>query len=198
MQSTLEDHGLKLNATGKFSATTPWALTSDADTYPILRSVCKQSHFSSLPKMLDHTILEGDDLASLQQFYDAINAGIMTTLSSNKFLPDYVDLPYNFDHRTHLLPEPDHTQYNDALNIYKNTSRTLLRHLHMKITVNRQKAPFTALILQENSMTECRFDLFFSMILQISPQLGGYARDLEKYVMSLKYLRWGTSTRLLS
>ena len=129
--------------------------------------------------------MEGDDLASLQQFYNAINAGITTTLSSNKFLPDYVDLPHNFDHRTHLLPEPNHTQYNDALNIYKNMSRTLLRHLHMQITVNQQKAPYIALIFQENSMTECGFGLFFSMILKMRPQLGGHVRDLEKYVMSL-------------
>ena len=87
--------------------------------------------------MIDHTKLEGDDLVSIQQFYDAINAGIMTALSSNKFLPDYVDLPHNFDCRTHLSPEPDHMQYNDALNIYNNMSRTLLCHLYMKTTVNR-------------------------------------------------------------
>ena len=88
------------------------------------------------------------------QFYDAINAVIMTTLSSNKFLPYYVDLPHVFDHHTHLLSDPNHTQYNDALNVYKNMSRALLRHLHLKITVKPQKAPSTALILQENSMTE--------------------------------------------
>ena len=77
----------------------------------------------------------------------------MTTLSSNKFLLDYVDLPHVFDHHTHLLADPNHTQYNDALNIYKNMSRALLRHLHLKITINPQKSLYTALILQENSMT---------------------------------------------
>ena len=85
MLSTLEDHGLKLNTTGTFSATSPWVLTSDADTYPILRSTGRQSHFSSLPKMLEQIIVEGDDLSSIQQFYDAINAAIMTILSSNNF-----------------------------------------------------------------------------------------------------------------
>ena len=67
-------------------------------------------------------------------------------------------------------------------------SRTLLRHLHMKIAVNQKKSPSTALLLQENSMIECRFDLFFLLILQMSPQLGEYARDLENYVMSLNIL----------
>ena len=122
--STLENHGLKLNPTGEFSATTPCALTSDVDTYPILRSIGKQSHFSALSRMLEHMMVEGDDRTSIQQFYDAINAGIMTTLSSNKFLPYYVDLPHVFDHHTHLLPDTNHTQYNDALNIYKNMNQT--------------------------------------------------------------------------
>ena len=186
MLSTLEDHGLKLNATGTFSATSPWALTSDAETYPILRSVGKQSHFSALPKMLDQIFLDGDDLSSIQHFYDAINAAIMTTLSSNKFLPDYADLSHGFDHILHLLPTSTHTQYNDALNIYKNMSRTLLRHLHDKSTINTQKATSTALILQENNMVECGFDLLFMLVTKMSPQLGGYARDLELYVTSLK------------
>ena len=186
MMSTIEDHGLKLNATGTFSSTSPWQLTSDADKYPILRSVTKQSHFSTLSKMIEPIQLEADDLASIQIFYDRINAAIMTTLSSNKFLPDYVDLPFNFDHRDHLLPEPTHTQYNDATNIYKNMSRTILRHLQAQTTINHDNAPKTAIILRERSMMECGFDLLLEIIVKMSPQLGGYARDLEDYVKTLQ------------
>ena len=102
--------------------------------------------------------MDGDDLTSIQQFYDIINAVIMTHLSSNNFIRDYVDLTYKFDHYMHILTTSIHTQYNDALNICKNMSRTLLRHLHFKSIVDAQKAPFTALILQENSMIEYRFD----------------------------------------
>ena len=36
-------------------------------------------------------------------------------------------------------------------------------------------------------MVECGFDLLFTIIIKISPQLGGYARDLELYVTSLKF-----------
>ena len=65
MLSTLEDHGLKLNPTGALSATAPCAPTSDVDTYPILRSIGKQSHFLALSIMLEHIMVEGDDLTSI-------------------------------------------------------------------------------------------------------------------------------------
>ena len=66
MLSTLEYHRLKPYTTGNNSVTTPCASTSNVNTYTILQSVVsKQSNFSSLPKMFDHIILEGDDLALL-------------------------------------------------------------------------------------------------------------------------------------
>ena len=185
--SKIQEHELKLNATGSLSMTSPFQIVVDSDKYPILKSATNHhSHFSSLPKTLMTIALKGDDISAVQHFYDTVNTAFMTTLSSNTFLPDYVDLPMTFDFKNHLLPDPMHTKYNEALNIFKNMSRSLLHHLQNQTTIPPQQAPRAALILQENALEPCGFELMFSIIGKLSPQLGGHARDLEVYVNTLK------------
>ena len=103
----------------------------------------------------------------------------MTTISSNVFPSDYADLTHNFDYLDHLIPDTTHPQHDDAENIYKNMGRILLYHIQAENTINPLKAPTAALLLRENSMESYGFKLFFDMTFKLSPQLGGYARDLE-------------------
>ena len=184
--SKLQEHDLKLHATGSMSMTSPFQIVMDSDKFPLLKSITSHhSHFSSLSKSVTNILLEGDNISAVQQFYNAINTAFMTILSSNTFLPEYVDLTPNFDYESHLIPDPMHTKHTEALNIYKNMSKSLLNHLQSKATIPPRQAPRAALILQENALEQCGFSLFFTIIGKLSPQLGGHARDLEVYVNSL-------------
>ena len=98
MMSKIEEHELKLNATGSLSIKSPFQLVINSDQFPILKLEGNQHvHFSSLSNMIKKITLHGDDIASVQQFYDAINMAFMTTISSSRFLPQYVKLNANFD-----------------------------------------------------------------------------------------------------
>ena len=99
MKALIDSHKIKLNSTGNYSTNSPWALHSDTEAYPILKSTNHLSHFSRLPKALENITLEADDISSVQQFYDSINTAIMTILSSNDFLPEYTELSQNFDYK---------------------------------------------------------------------------------------------------
>ena len=93
----VEDHDLKLNTTEKYSVSSLFSFMSDVDQYPILKSATSSyTHFSNLSKMIESICLPDDSLASIQYFYDSVNTAIMTTLTSNKFLPDYGALSPNF------------------------------------------------------------------------------------------------------
>ena len=108
---------------------------SDVDTYPILKVMNSQyTHFPNFPKMLENVVLPNDTLVAIQHFYDSIHTAFMTTLKTNNFLPDYENIPSNFDPESHLVPDSDHTQYDDASNSYKNMSKTLLHYLKRQQT----------------------------------------------------------------
>ena len=130
--------------------------------------------------------LDVDDITSVQHFYDGINTAIMTILSSNDFLSDYTDLHHNFDHKDYILPPAGHPQHNDANNIFKNMSRIILHHLKKKDTIKTQNAPAASLALRENVMSTYGFEILFAIIIKLSPQLGGHARDHVEYVKLLK------------
>ena len=121
----------------------------------------------------------------IRQFYNIINTAIMTSLASMKFLPDYDDLTEMFDYNNHIIPQSDHTQYEDAHNAYKQSGRTLLLHLQKGTTIPANTAPVAAIKQQENSMVNCRFEMLFNIITHMSPQLGGQYRDTQAYVETL-------------
>ena len=66
--------------------------------------------------------------------------------------------------------------------------RTLLCHLQANTTINGESAPKTGLIFQKRSMMKCGFDFLFQIIINMSPQLRGYAQDIEEYEKILKVL----------
>lgn len=84
----LEIYDIKLNTSSTLN-TKPWALQSDTDKYPLLHSYERASHFSKLHCRINLAILNGNETADIQHFYDSINYVIMTTLTACSFLPDY-------------------------------------------------------------------------------------------------------------
>ena len=65
-------------------------------------------------------------------------------------------------------------------------TKILLHHFKSKDTIKMQNAPTAFLALRENVLSSCGFKTLFDVIIKLSPQLGGNARDLEEYVKSLK------------
>ena len=173
MLSRLQEHSLKLNATNSFSATTPWKLQSDSDSYPLLKIYDAHAKFGSFSPLLSNIKLEGDKMLDIKKFYEEINMTLMTTLSSMTCLPEYKELTATFDIGAHLIPPEIHTQHSAARNAYKQFSRTLLLHLQKSTTISPTMAPRAALILQEHMLEECGFQVLFANIKHLSPQLGG-------------------------
>lgn len=182
MKSLVGLQEIKLNSTGTYSSSAPWALHSDTEAYPFLKPTKHLSHISLLPKALTTITLEADNITSLQYFYDGINTAIMAISSFNDFLPDYVDLHQNLDDEDYILPPVDHPQRVDGANIFKNMSKILLHHLKCKGTTNFQNDPDASLAIRENVLSTCGFQTFFAIVTKLSLQLGRYTHDLEIYV----------------
>ena len=72
----------------------------------------------------------------------------MTTLSSMLCSPYYNDLTPTFDIEAHLIPPTVHAQHIDAMNTYKQFSRTIILHLQKSTTISSTMAPRAALILK--------------------------------------------------
>ena len=161
-------------------------LKSDSETYPLLKIYDTNTKFGTFSPLLSPIRLEGDKIPDIKKFYEEINVTLMTTLSSMFFLPEYKDLSSTFDIATHLIPPEIHTQHSDARNAYRKFSRTLLLHLQQNTTISSTMAPRAARILQENMLEECGFIIFFKIIKELSPQLGGEFRDLQEYVKTLR------------
>ena len=140
-----------MNASNSFPATKPWMLQSDTNKYPILLAY-QNNKFERFAPMLSQVKLGGDKIADVKRFYNNINVVMMTTLSSMHFLPEYKALTDTFDPVTHILPPTLHTQYEDAVNAYKQYGRALLLHLQNETTIMTRTAPRAAIIQQEQSM----------------------------------------------
>ena len=183
----LEAHEIKLNARGTVNAK-PWAKHSDIEKYPILQVYETNTHFSKLAPLLENIKLQGDDLNSIKQFWDSINAAIMTSLSTMKFLPEYDDLTHTFDPIDHLMPPPIHPQYNDANNAMKQYGTTIRLHMQKQSTFASHIAPKASILQQEQSLEKSGFTMMYEIIKSLSPQLGGEYRDMQQYVETLKII----------
>ena len=126
--SQLQEHALKMNASNSFPATKAWMLQSDTNKYHILLAY-QNSKFERFAPMLSQVKVGGDKIADVKRFYNNINVVMMTTLSSMHFLPGYKALTDTFDPATHILPPTLHTQYENAVNAYRQYGRALLLHL---------------------------------------------------------------------
>ena len=63
--SRLQEHSLKINASGSISSRKPWMLQSDTDTYPILKVYESTTKFSSLAPLLNPIKLDGDKMMDI-------------------------------------------------------------------------------------------------------------------------------------
>ena len=64
--------------------------------------------------------------------------------------------------------------------------RAIPHHLLNKTTISSTLNPTAFVKLKEMSFTKCGFDLFFALIVVLSPHLGGNSIDLQIYVNTLK------------
>ena len=185
LKKEMEKHSLKLNASNGWKGGA-WALHSDTDLYPILKSDDRNYHYTKFQDNLKPVKLKGPKLTDIRDFWRAINVAFMSTLQSNKGFTDYESLDSYYSIETDIVPPLGHTQHNQGYNAYKQFGAILLGHLKKEGTIEANKSQRAYTSLKENSMIDDGFKVLWVMIQNSSPQLGGDARDLQRYVTTLK------------
>ena len=185
LQKTMEKHSLKLNASNGQKGGV-WALHSDVDMYPILKSDDRNYHYTKFRDNLRPIKLEGPKLMDIRDFWRAINVAFMSTLQSNKGFRENELLDEYYLFEDDIVPPVGHTQRVEGMNAYKQFGAILMGHLKKEETIQVSKSQNANTTLKENLMLDNGFQLLWTIVQNSSPQLGGDARDLQKYVTTLK------------
>ena len=133
-------------------------------------------------------ILESDALISLENFWDSINSALMMSLQSNHVLPDYRNLDITFNPRNVMIPSIHDPNYTRVTNAYNNFARVIKEFIASSGTIEMSKAPKAYETLVTNKLERDGFQLLWILISKGSPQLGGFARDLQAYVQTLEMI----------
>ena len=59
-------------------------------------------------------------------------------------------------------------------------------YLKSREIIKRKTAPIASLALREKVLVNCGLKILVGILIRLSPQLGGQARDLEKCIITLK------------
>lgn len=122
-------------------------------------------HTFTFQSNLQHIQLQGNRIAKVQNYYDEINSATVIILSTNTALPKYDALTPEFDYKTHLLLPSVNYQYIAAENRHRLLNRTTISFtICPSVYVKLKMMSFT---------TKCGFDLFFDLIVQLNPYIGG-------------------------
>ena len=109
-------------------------------------------------------------------------------LKSNKGFTEYELLDPYYSSEADIVPPHGHTQRNQGMNAYKQFGAILLGHLKKEETIDASKSRTANTSLKENVMMDDGFKVLWTIVQNSSPQLGGDARDLQKYVTTLKLI----------
>ena len=91
-------------------------------SYPILLAY-QNNKFERFVIKISQVKLGWDKIADVKSFYNNSNVVMMTALSSVHFLSEYTALTDTFGPEFNILPPNLHTQYEDAVNAYKQYGR---------------------------------------------------------------------------
>ena len=120
-------------------------------------------------------------LLQFQKWWDAICSAFYKSLLLNKSWPTYKNLASdNYDITKFLLPPDNHYKYITEKENYEAFSRALRFHLVKNTNVSSSKAPKSHIKLVTHMYYDNGFEFLFTIIFNISPQLGGLGpRDQE-------------------
>ena len=188
LSNTVETHDLKLKPLYKGSTpASGWALYTDTDTYPILKSANEKNfHWNKFLTNLANIKLESDKLNDIQKFWNSINTAFCSTLATNKGLGIYKELTSTYNIKDVVTPPIGHTQYAMGQAAYEHFTRIIRDHITKKETIDNEKSPNAFKILLRKQTNEDGFAILMNIVQAGSPHLGGEARDLIQYVATLK------------
>ena len=185
LKKMTDTHAIKLRPSS-YTPSSPWQLHSDNETYPILNSTdSKYNHFAKFRSYLEDLELQGDNLKDIKKWWNSINSKLMTTLGTNKALPQYKDLTPNYNPRETLIPPPEHPQHDEATQAYENFSQQILDYIIDNDSIKEKNAPIMYQYAVEEQMAEDGFELLTRLVIKASPQLGGDARNPANIVSNL-------------
>ena len=140
--STVDKHDLKSKPSYKGSKpANGWALHTDTDTYPILKSANeKDFHWNRFLTKLSDIKMESDKLNDIQTFWNNINTAFYSLLATNKKIGLYKEFTRYHNTKEHTTPPVGHTQYNmgQAVNAY--FYRIIKDHLTKKNEIDCDKS----------------------------------------------------------
>ena len=188
LKSTVTEQNIKLHASGKIPTDYSRYSTAhnpDAERYPLIKSLDPKHSFAKFQSHLSGIELESDSLASWENFWDTINSTLMMVLQSNQLFPNYRDLDMSFSPQSILIPPHGDPNHAAIVNAYSRFSRILRNFLLSSSTIKQEKAPDGYKFLLSERLETDGFNLLWLITSRSSPQLGGYARDLQAYVQEL-------------
>ena len=118
----------------------------------------------------------------MEHFWDVIDLALMVTLKSNFLFPEYRSLTSNFNPETILIPPQGHPYFTDISQAYTQFSRVIRDFILNYSTIKKDTCPNAYRSLLTNKLQRDGFQLLWIITYRNSPQLGGYARDLQTYV----------------
>ena len=161
---------------------------SNPDTvkYPLLKTT---DHKHSFDKLSTNGItLPGDELASIEYFWNAIKSASMVTLKLNYLFPSYCQLTRRFDPESFLSPAQGHPYFTEISQAYVQFSRVIRDFILKNNTIKKDVSPKAYRVLLRNELQRDGFQLLWIITYRNSPQLGGNARDLQGYVETLQVI----------
>ena len=141
----------------------------------------------TLLNLIDIT-LDSDSVQSLAHFWDSINDALMSTLQTDKVLPDFITLRQGYDSKTILVPASTDARYQSCEQAYNHFARTLHSKMTDSSTINKDQSPRAYNELQANRVNNTGFELLCNIIFSLSPHLGGMSTPSETLVSSLQII----------
>ena len=113
LSNAVETHDLKLRSSYKGSTSVSgWALHTNTDTYPILKSTNKNNfHWNKFLTNLSNIKLELKKLNDIQIVWNIINTAFYLTLETNKVLDIYKEHTSVYNIKDKTISSTGHTQH---------------------------------------------------------------------------------------
>ena len=108
--------------------------------YPLLKASQKEHRFKKFGDNLKDVHLVSDSVTHLEEFWDAINTALKSTLAAPKLLPSYNQLTSKSKATRCLLPPSTDLNYMEAAANFDILGSTLKTHLIKASTITSPKA----------------------------------------------------------
>ena len=131
----------------------------DVARYPLLKTLDPKHSFDKLNTNLKGITLKDDELASMENFWDAINSALMMTLKANYLFPEYRSLTSPFSPEDILIPPSGHPYFTEISQAYVQFSRVVRDFILNPNTIKQMNSPQAYRVLLVNKLQRDGFQL---------------------------------------